>query len=782
MLLEEIEKQDEIEASAPAVKKNQRPRLEKPSPLRNQMSNSDYRRACRGTLNDGGCKWDCALSKLFIVLPSDLDSWDGLNPSTHRFRIYFMCDNWNNHDSLTSLPQHIHLSNHPGYRLTRPQEFFHQYGDYALRLLLMIKHGYTSSSYEVPSLDTLKIFWKPEIFGRNPISDNIEYLVDMAIDYLEELSPPTWKQLGLSRSQSATIKTFLIVEDGDNTEGNLHRYISSAQFVCWRCDAHAQQYLNREYLVQLREFICGLGGIIDMQQAVIKINIGSTSETDKFLSLLDSANHRFNIFIKLNWRTTWAYVKELCMDVSKKKSVSLAIDGLTLVNDLQALEKTLFNPFSGSSDSTESGSGLQFITFLNYPRPQEYCIHFRRLSLQSTRSPARLAHRWVELRDDLQKFRSLVCSARVAADCNAAASELHTVLKRYGDTKVTLVTIYGDSWSTVFDLRKGAFVQAYSQHTACPNGILSSGSLQELTVELGELAFDQDLFRLVQTNTGLQDLNVSYCGRDALYYAENIIKMRHSPSRALCLSLFDRMRGAQDRLTAKLIVQGSEGENPVLDVVHGKGFNPAPPQRQSKEMSASIVSLLWECDHVSSQLTNHSASLLAKVTQHHPSVLTLFTLDMSQLSAVGCNSMEMVLRRSRLEHFNVMCGLIDSSLSNSITQVLGSLQWFTLKSLVLSGNRIDEWIKLWSPPVSPQLHSLQVRGTGATQQELSHISVLFIHQLVYASSLLELHLEHIQLQDKSDWALVVDGLDPALLQAFDLHGSSRTQFMATTSA
>ncbi|KAG0330669.1 hypothetical protein BG000_011600, partial [Podila horticola] len=466
------------------------------------------------------------MSKLFVALPSEFYYWNGLDPIPYPFRIYFLCDNWKHDEDLENLPQHVHFSNHPGYKLSRPHQFFEQYGDYVLRMLRMIKAGYTNSSYEIPPLNTSKILWNsnPEITGSHLTSETIGPLVDLAIQYLEELSPPKWTKLGLTRSQSAEIKSFLVAQEGDNAEGNLHRYISSAQFVCWRCPVHASQYLDSECLDQLKEFIHGRGGNIDMQQAAIRIDLRSTSEADQFLTLLTGVNHRFNISVNLDWEATQAYVKDFCLQFSKRKTVSLEIDGVTpLDNNPQAKEQYMFNPFAGCTKATELSPGLQFVKFVNYPLPQVYSVYFGQFSLQSKLSPARLAHSWADLQDDLKLFRDMVCSAQVASDCITAARVLQAVLWRHWHTDVTVVTTYGNSWSAVFDLKERMFVEVYSLHTACPKGVLYSGYLQRLTVDLGDLAFDQDFFRMVQINTALQELNVSYYGHSALYYAENII-------------------------------------------------------------------------------------------------------------------------------------------------------------------------------------------------------------------------------------------------------------------
>jgi len=65
-----------------------------------------------------------------------------------------MCDNQKEDGALEVLPQHVRLSNHPGYRIKRPYEFVQKYGDYILSLLQMIKHGYTDRFYDIPPLDT----------------------------------------------------------------------------------------------------------------------------------------------------------------------------------------------------------------------------------------------------------------------------------------------------------------------------------------------------------------------------------------------------------------------------------------------------------------------------------------------------------------------------------------------------------------------------------------------------------------------------------------------------
>ncbi|KAG0359641.1 hypothetical protein BG005_000434 [Podila minutissima] len=292
-----------------------------------QGSEWDYRNICRCILYLDN-RWDYATSSLFIVLPTELGSWDDTDQSTHHLRLYFLCDVWL-HDGLKGIPQHAHLSNHPGYDLNRPVEFFQTYGEYVLRVMEMIKRGYSDRNYGIPALDPQAFLWgcDPKILG-NVSEDTIVRLVDKVIAYLQTLSPPTPK-LGLTRAQSARIKEYLIIQDSGDAGGGLHRYIRSSQYVCWRCRTHAQQYLDPGSLETLEEFVRNCGGHVDMQNATLKVELESPAATKQFLIILKGTKHRFDIAVKLNWKATRSDIEELCSNIANTKAFILEIDGIT---------------------------------------------------------------------------------------------------------------------------------------------------------------------------------------------------------------------------------------------------------------------------------------------------------------------------------------------------------------------------------------------------------------------------------------------------------------------
>ncbi|KAF9208165.1 hypothetical protein BGZ59_010779, partial [Podila verticillata] len=170
--------------------------------------------------------------------------------------------------------------------------------------------------------------------------------------------------------------------------------------------------------------------------------------------------------------------------------------------------------------------------------------------------------------------------------------------------------------------------------------------------------------------------------------------------------------------------------------------------------TAYIAFLNWSAEFVNAPLSDYSASILNCAAGQHPTMLKFFALDVSGLSQTGFSFIQNILRRPS-------CSISMSSapLWTQTWLSLNAVNWSTLKSLKLSGDEIDAWIHIWmmahKNDISPNvgLQSLTIcRGS----HELSHSSTLFIHHLVYVSSL-ELHLK-VHLQDEHDQRLITDAV------------------------
>ncbi|KAF8929430.1 hypothetical protein BGZ52_002242, partial [Haplosporangium bisporale] len=475
------------------------------------------------------------------------------------------------------------------------------------------------------------------------------------------------------------------------------------------------------------------------------------------------------VYIKVNWTPSRTYAVKFFRGVALTGPVLLEIDGITLDIHPQGCEQYRTNLFVDIIETT----GLQFITLLNYPGAQEQCIHIGKTCLQSTLSSLRSTYSWVDLRSDLKKFSKSLSTPKKASDCTKVAGELRDMLEKHGQRDVSLVTIYQESWNAVFDLEKGTCVEAYSQGEACPKGVLSSGSLHTLVVSLDDLQQGRDFFRTVQSNTMLQDLSVSHRGNDVLQYTDHIVRIWREFSCHFHLTLVDRMLDSQGRVFAELAINEGNGSLSGSDAL---------TKQEAWNLPVDIEFVQWDCDHVFPPLSGNSASFLDMVTKQHPTTLTLLTLDVSHLSSAGLDSIENVLRRSNLEHLHIVCSSFDPSVSTSIAKVLGSIEWLTLKSLVLSGEYIDDWLQLWPLPTDARLLCLQIWGTLPEDQVLAHSSVLFLHHLMFASPLVDLHLRLIRPHGNCDWSLIVEALDFSLLETLDVGAFIAEQIILETHA
>lgn len=137
-------------------------------------------------------------------------------------------------------------------------------------------------------------------------------------------------------------------------------------------------------------------------------------------------------------------------------------------------------------------------------------------------------------------------------------------------------------------------------------------------------------------------------------------------------------------------------------------------------------------------------------TKHNPVVLTSLTLNISALCETGLACFQRVFARSDLEYLCILCTSFKPNLSHFVTQVLESVRLGILKYLVLSGDNIKGWLKIWDFYEEPRLLSLDIHRSESILRELSHTSVLDVQRLIHTSPLVALHLGNIHLKQSSD--------------------------------
>ncbi|KAG0346251.1 hypothetical protein BG005_000861 [Podila minutissima] len=323
------------------------------------------------------CRLEFLAPCRFLVLPSDLGSWVDSDPTTHHFRLYFLCDVISNKSEKSSLSKHKHLTNHSGYILSRSHEFFQAFGSLTLLMLKMVKHGVSdeSLSSKILPLDTFKILWSldPDMTSNHITKDTIGPLVHKSISYLQALHLQKWgHQVQLVR-ESMAIKDFLVVPEGSNPLGALYRCSNSSGSWHWTCQQHAHQFITPGTLKELADFVQGCGGHFDIQQASLRIELKSRDQARRLCTLLKNTEQAVDISIKLDWKVSRQDLKALLHKIGYTKVHHLGLNGVTRSIHPQGTAAYRTDLFD---DRLFDMGSLKSVTLLNYPRPQQQYTYF----------------------------------------------------------------------------------------------------------------------------------------------------------------------------------------------------------------------------------------------------------------------------------------------------------------------------------------------------------------------------------------------------------------------
>ncbi|CAO3568861.1 unnamed protein product [Mortierella alpina] len=281
------------------------------------------------------------IPRLFIVLPVEPDLWDKLNPFTHKFRLYFLCE-CGEHSMKTAAGDKshvVHLAKHQGYDLLRPTEFFDKYGPYLLTMLDMVKYGVTTAGIIVPSLATLGILdgikeiegifkFSKEMFG--PLLDeSITYVKDK-IGHLYSKDNASGKENSevLEGASLRQLASYLVKADEDKTLGNLYRTVTDEGHVKWVCLDHYRAGYLASLTRRCSDVVALNGGDFNEQLGTIKVTLSTPSTAQQFYDSLGGARGVSELYIWLAWDASKADLQAFCTAILQSN-----ISILTLVGD-----------------------------------------------------------------------------------------------------------------------------------------------------------------------------------------------------------------------------------------------------------------------------------------------------------------------------------------------------------------------------------------------------------------------------------------------------------------
>ncbi|KAG0025765.1 hypothetical protein BGZ81_006853 [Podila clonocystis] len=726
-----------------------------------------------------------AAPRLFIVLPEDLDRWNNLDPHTHKFRLFFLCD-FNYNKALSdsgryifdhNQVRHLHIASHPGYAIKQPINFFRQFGLYSLTMLQMVKFGLLERDFFVPDLSTFRILSCCTSRPRHSLKqDSIAHLIDMSISYIKGLQPrfrvsKTW----LDGPDTQNIQSYLKILPDDNGMGGLHRR-TYKRYELWMCADHATEQLNTH---DLEEFIDTHGGYLSIAHNQAKIELASMEQAAALCNILKAAGRVFEISLELSWPASKIELQEILRRIGNVGTVVLEIDGVTLDSHPQS-------PFRYGDDifaQLIGSSTVKFIALNNYPRRSEQYLYlgecgFYLYGFHFVRKSRRTDFAWLELRKTLD----LIMEKLTASDANEidiGLSELTNAFVQYEGSDLKAVDIYDTERSTMW---QGSFrvkcnsvngLQDAIYPSILPKRILENGTLRRLLV-CSEALYDQSVLRrLMDANQQLQNIDLQVPENRMLTLVSSHIGKQFHGIYPLYVTIFEMQSELEGRDVATFLVKRIGNKKSDDNLI--RNLN----QSQSSVVTLQDINVLsWSCDTVSGALSNKSAAILDLATLQDRSALTRFTLDITFLTENGLGNIKDVLKRSTLECLHIRCVPILSRLRKHVAMVLGAVQWPTIKTLILSGDSVDQWLQFWinegllrvasEVHQGPRLMCLEVFDKGVSEHLISHGGALALHFIVYSSQLSVLNLENVRLQDDRDWDLIIGALDITVLEELSL--------------
>ncbi|KAF9432437.1 hypothetical protein BGZ76_010812 [Entomortierella beljakovae] len=290
--------------------------------------------------------------RLFIVLPETATSWDPATMFQTKFRLHFICECGEHTKTSGGKIPHLHLSNHEGYVVNKPTQFFKKYGSYLMTMLEMIKLGTGAAAHVVPTKATFDTVPSEIIEG-----------VDYSLKYLEEgrsllqTSGSTDGEgdvnallagiEGLEGMELQQLGSYLESNNSENLLGNLYRMITKNGLVKWVCCNHYRVGYQEIHTQKLHDVVNLARGVFDEQLGSIKVNLVSSYRAAEFYDAINKAKAGvYDLDITLDWDCTkadlGAFEKAL-----KMSSVSF------LRLDIQRFQSSIVSDFLSTSTRYE---------------------------------------------------------------------------------------------------------------------------------------------------------------------------------------------------------------------------------------------------------------------------------------------------------------------------------------------------------------------------------------------------------------------------------------------
>ncbi|KAF9215090.1 hypothetical protein BGZ59_002292 [Podila verticillata] len=593
---------------------------------------------------------------------------------------------------------------------------------------------------------------------------------------------------------------------------------------------------------RLESIVGTLEGKLDRCLSTIVVPLSSVAQVMDIATALLQIKSVYDVTIRLNWIVSRDELRDVLSLMARSGVAALQLDGLT--------SKTRVHNFENEEDLFVEAIGfsvLQLAALLNYPQSSEQYVYLGQsgsdvYGLQLRRSVELPHFDWLNMRIALDRELSRITDKKNISFVEPSLKDFFCQLVFETDLDVRGVDLF-DSKTRMWQGRLGVKddVVIGLSDTIVPSSklctsILEYGTLRALRLKTEDTVDIPYLCSLIELNPGLQYLDIPAQEEHIFKYLrpvdlaevrlENIQLQDHGDWNVIigaidfatlkslsflnsAVANVDNVDTLVDRLKEQLpdlelIVFTSSLEEKRFTFISLLGTT-IVSETQYHELE--IEGIDWDptCDiwHTLAPVSEGFQYGVVRATSphdpasprvlknassaRHPFSLSALDLNIVCLTMRGLASLRNVLQRSTLEHLKINCVPISKELWDDVFQLLKSLRPATLKSLVLVGDNIDEWLWLWvkgsSHPslhgsmsdqlyLCPVLQKLKIAGAQKLQP-LGRKSASFILHLIRSSQLEELRLLNIEIVHEDDWDLIAGTIEKSRVTSLEL--SSRLQ-------
>ncbi|KAF9373139.1 hypothetical protein CPB97_000772 [Podila verticillata] len=231
----------------------------------------------------------------------------------------------------------------------------------------------------------------------------------------------------------------------------------------------------------------------------------------------------------------------------------------------------------------------------------------------------------------------------------AKSQQLKHPLAEAGYHTVSTISIYHNYWHGEFNITERCLkeLQLHEFWADKPFVVLEAlGSLHTLRLNADDLTiYHDEIGQMLQASLQLQELIISLQDIRMLESIEKTVEMWQGRSSPLQLTLLEYGSDDRGHIVTQIVVNSHVSSHPR---------NSHPDLQGSNASFAMAEFLQWNSDCVWVPLTTLTATLLDSATKQHPSVLTYFTMDISNLSQdEGLPHLQNILQQSMLGHFHI---------------------------------------------------------------------------------------------------------------------------------